>query len=413
MGTGITAPGDGITATEGETEGEDADDTMGGTGPKLDSGNNGGPLGAVGYIWIANSAEGTVSKINTETLEEEGRYLTREDGAGDPSRTSVSLTGNVAVANRAGGVVKIYGALDDCQDLDGNGTIDTSTGPEDVKAWPDECVAWYTPMEYQSQRAIAWTGGDNNPEGGVTNEKIWVSGDNPGDAPVVDIMLMNGDDGTVEDLVTVNLSEQGPMGFPYRAYGGAVDAEGNFWFSSLGHPANIIRVSRTDFTDRQWLKPDWSYGITVDRKGRVWTCEVNVARFDPATETWEARYHTEVGLADLTEFEPGGCMVDANDIIWVPARIGEEAYGIAGVNADTLEGVALYELPGHVHGVSIDFDGLVWGVSGVWGGGSQGTDAYRVNPSTGDFETFTGLNGAYTYSDMTGFALNAATNPVG
>ncbi|HVH98128.1 MAG TPA: hypothetical protein VM869_05450, partial [Enhygromyxa sp.] len=31
------------------------------------------------YIWVANSAEGTLSKINTQTLEEEGRYITRPD----------------------------------------------------------------------------------------------------------------------------------------------------------------------------------------------------------------------------------------------------------------------------------------------------------------------------------------------
>ena len=49
-------------------------------------------------IWVANSPEATVSKINTQTMEEEGRYLTRGDAFGNPSRTSVSLSGNVAVA---------------------------------------------------------------------------------------------------------------------------------------------------------------------------------------------------------------------------------------------------------------------------------------------------------------------------
>ena len=61
------------------------------------------------YVWIANSTEGTVSKINTRTGIEEGRYLTRADGAGNPSRTSVSVDGSAAaVANRHGGVVKIW-----------------------------------------------------------------------------------------------------------------------------------------------------------------------------------------------------------------------------------------------------------------------------------------------------------------
>lgn len=394
---------------EGETEQGDAD----GTGGKLDVGNGGGgPFGAIGYIWIANSAEGTVSKINTETLVEEGRFLTREDGQGDPSRTSVSLRGNVAVANRAGGVTKIYGRESDCEDANGNGVIDTSTGANDVKPWPDECVAWHVPMEYGSQRAIAWTQGDGDPDAGqVANEKVWVSGENEGE-PGVDIMLIDGDTGIVEDMVTVQLDNDGPQGYPYRAYGGAVDREGNFWFSPLGGPSVVARVNRADLSVDQWPKDHWSYGITVDREGRVWTCEVFVARFDPAAGTWDMRYHTEVGLADLTEFEPGGCMVDADGIIWSAARVGEEGFGIAGVDGDTLEGVALYELPNHIHGISIDFQNNVWAVSGVWGGGASGTNAFRVDPDTGEYETVDGLNGAYTYSDMTGFALNQTTQPV-
>ena len=54
------------------------------------------------YIWVANSTQSTISKINTETLVEEGRYYTKPNLAGSPSRTSVSLTGNVATANRNG-----------------------------------------------------------------------------------------------------------------------------------------------------------------------------------------------------------------------------------------------------------------------------------------------------------------------
>jgi hypothetical protein len=66
------------------------------------------------YIWIANSSQSTVSKINTRTMVEEGRYLTR-DTPGNPSRTSVSVDGRaVAVANRFGGVVKIWTRPEDC-----------------------------------------------------------------------------------------------------------------------------------------------------------------------------------------------------------------------------------------------------------------------------------------------------------
>jgi hypothetical protein len=55
-----------------------------------------------------------------------------------------------------------------------------------------------------------------------------------------------------------------------------------------------------------------------------------------------------------------------------------------------------YPVPQYVHGISIDFYGYVWGVS-------MGAQAYRVDhEQDGPFQTFDGLVGAYTYSDMTG-----------
>lgn len=52
-----------------------------------------------------------------------------------------------------------------------------------------------------------------------------------------------------------------------------------------------------------------------------------------------------------------------------------------------------------MHGVSIDFYGYVWGVR-------FGQSAYRVDKDDLSFETFVGLVGPYTYSDMTGWALS-------
>mgnify|MGYP000028157515 CR=1 FL=1 len=71
-----------VSATMGSAEGP-ADDTQG--SPKFDVGSpdGGADCGDMGdgmthsYIWIANSAQGTVSKINTQTLVEEGRYAVR------------------------------------------------------------------------------------------------------------------------------------------------------------------------------------------------------------------------------------------------------------------------------------------------------------------------------------------------
>src|SRR5262245_1393261 len=49
----------------------------------------GGKTPEFSYIWVANAGQSTISKINTQTMVEEGRYITRPDSAGNPSRTSV------------------------------------------------------------------------------------------------------------------------------------------------------------------------------------------------------------------------------------------------------------------------------------------------------------------------------------
>ena len=78
------------------------------------------------HIWIANSGENTVSKLSTDTGQEEGRYR-MPDGCGDPSRTTVDIEGNVWVGCRAGGsIVRIAAAERSCRDANNNGSIETS-----------------------------------------------------------------------------------------------------------------------------------------------------------------------------------------------------------------------------------------------------------------------------------------------
>jgi cysteine-rich repeat protein len=109
-------------------------------------------------IWIANSGEGTISKIDTQTLQEIGRYCTAPGCKSDPSRTTVGLSGDAVVANRAKtgtpSAARIATDEINCIDRNGNGVIDTWKGSGPVPAqfqWkagqpfsPDECVLWWT-----------------------------------------------------------------------------------------------------------------------------------------------------------------------------------------------------------------------------------------------------------------------------
>jgi len=324
------------------------------------------------YIWIANSSQNTISKINTETLVEEGRYYTRPDMQGSPSRTSVSLTGNVAVANRSGGLTKFYANHDDCNG--GN----TSSGPNDVKAWGDEdCMAWHTPMAYQSQRPVAWTQGVFDKAAcAIEDEKVWTSGSPDGNS--MEVVLVDGDTGIIEEIIPV----PGVNAGFYGIYGAAVASAGNFWGSQLGG-GTLVHVNLQTFDLQTWPTPAGGYGMTVDQDGYVWTCSFQAGRFDPQTETWQ---QANVG-------GNGGCMPDGGDILWLANN------PLVGINRMTLAVEYSIPLPEYVHGVSVDYQGYVWGVS-------MSSNAYRIDPATGNFDTVGGLIGPYTYSDMTGFALN-------
>ena len=79
--------------------------------------------------------------------------------------------------------------------------------------------------------------------------------------------------------------------------------------------------------------------------------------------------------------------------------------GVVGVNRDTLQVEKMWPAGG-AYGISIDFEGYVWAVA-------FGTTASKIDPDTGEFWTYNGLVGAYTYSDMTGFALSNVGTPSG
>ena len=386
-----------VTVSASASAGESSEDDDGESGPppiKLDvhavpdipgladcEGDGGGKGGGgepdFSFIWIANSTQGTVSKINTQTMEEEGRYIVRPDSNGNPSRTSVSLNGDVAVANRAGGLTKIFAYEENCPEP-GN----TSTGGDDIVAWPDGCIAWHTPMAYPSQRPVAWAPGVYDPTDCTwKEEKVWTSG-TVGNG--VEVLLVDGETGVIEQTIPVPEVPNDGFGI----YGGAVDADGNFWGTQLGGGV-MVRVDRDDFEYETWPANYGGYGMTVDENGRVWQCSSQVTRFDYASETFE----TNIAGGS------GGCMADGNGLIWLASS------SLVAVDIETLDVVQTIALPNYVHGVSVDFYGYVWGVTQLQ------PFAYRVDPATEEIETFTGLVGPYTYSDMTGWALSNVVGP--
>jgi hypothetical protein len=356
------------------------------------------------YLWVANTAEHTVSKIDTRSLEEKGRYMTRPDGAGNPSRTSVSIDGRaMVVANRHGGVTKVWARPQFCA----NDGANTSTGADDVKAWgDDDCVAWHAPFDgFTTQRPVQWTPGTlNETTCEYYDQKVWTVAGQGGSAGTcgtgpVSVFLLDGDDGEIEEQDTLNdvacsaqalYNNLGP-------YGAAVDFDGNLYFHVFDSPT-LVRVDIDTFEHEKFTMPHNGYGILVDNGGKVWiNRSFNVgmiSRFDPDTKTFKS---ADVG-------GKGGIAQDHDGRIWTAN--GND--GIAALDRETLALGPEVIIPGNnpVKGVSVDIDGYIWGIK------KNQDVAYRVDPDSYELEGYQGLNKPYTYSDMTGGALaNNTCNP--
>ncbi len=401
------------TLDEEGSSGGDLLDVGGGPGsadPTAGGGDCPGSGGMVGeensLIWIANSPEGTVSKIDTRTGQELARYFSGpSEGADDPSRTSVNLAGDVAVTNRSGSVTKIASTPEACVDQNGDGVIQTSTSADDVLAWgEDECVLWHLELPSDGNnnhgpRPTAWDGGATSLGGGCgkLDELLWLgfwdAGANAGEFRRID-----GKSGIVLDVVSI--PDWNTTGSDYGPYGGAVDGTGSLW--AIGHMQGLVRIDSTTLEVERWDTPEGAapYGIAIDASGRPWTAgwDGMITRFDPTTELFEV-------LSTTNNRRMRGLQVDREGVVWIAAN---NPCGAISVDVDSFqlldEGIELPDCNTPV-GVSIDVDGQVWLPD------RDADRAFKLDPNTLQTTTTLGLVGPYTYSDMTGAGLGLVVNP--
>jgi hypothetical protein len=334
-----------------------------------------------------------VSKIDTQTLQEVGRYRVRPQGGGEPSRTSVNLRGDVVIGSRLGGVTKIWARPEDCADTNGTPGIQTSQGKNDVLQWgEEECIAWYADYNFLSERAVAWTTGTLNEQTCTFEDpKVWVGATS--DAVNLRIFRLDGDDGSLDGMVDI----PGTTGYMERSpYGAAVDAENDVWMVNGYCDGTLIQVHEDFSYETVVLPPEvCAYGIAVDSLGYVWIggYQTYTGRYDPVMKTW-----------DLVQAQGLGIQEDAAGRLWLGAY-GQN--GVYEIDGDTLTVTSYTPVPttGQSKGISVDFYGYVWIVS------DAGTTAVRMDPVTKAIQTYAGLNNPYSYSDMTGWGLKNAVIP--
>lgn len=396
------------------------------------------------YVNIAASARGTMVRIDVDTGEVVGEWLSAPNGRGrDPSRTTVDRLGNTWFSNRAeatdvdgdgdpdGSITRVgvvvggtrsdaTGAPDPsgaylaapfayntCVDRDGDGLIATSRGLGDIRPWTnaggvdndggvataaDECLINYTRVNGSNTRTVAvdanndvWTGGSDNDHERVSG----VTGD-----PVA---------GT-------------EINFGCGGYGGLVDQAGTLWSARFG--ANLLRYEPGTGTGTCLNTSHGDYGLGIDpATGHIWHTTVGgsrVVELDPATGAVLGSYPHGNAYAQ-------GVAVDGEGNVWVAHSITASQTTVGHLRTDGTF-VGNVTLPGGAGptGVAVDGNGKIWVAN-------RDTDnAMRIDPDAGpvggggfpvgavDLTVDLGPGSApYNYSDMTGAVLGEVTAPVG
>lgn len=356
------------------------------------------------FIWVANSSQGSVSRFDTRTGVEVGRYRTGPESLGarlNPSRTSVAGDGSAWVANRSNRDANtpssvVHVMLEGFVDRNGNGVMDTSSDSnQNGKIDLNEMLPWDAnndglPDDERIAISIG-VGRDRNNTNQVlnntiaralaidANDNVWVG-------------LYNQQQYEVYDGVTGNLLKIVPVtGTPY---GAVIDGNGLLWGATNGN--NITRVDTNTLTAVPNITNVNNYGITASSDGAIWTAGYGssvLTRIEPITLA--TTNYTASGFGAFR-----GVGVDDKNNVWVATN---SPNGIVRFHFDsdmkTLLSTQGVTINGTATAAVVDADGFVWTTT-------QNTNLlYKIDP-----ETLSVVPGwpiasgpePYNYSDMTG-----------
>ncbi len=350
-------------------------------------------------IWVPNSNETTVSKVDTASGGELARYRVGPEGThGDPSRTTMDLWGNAYVANRNTGTVVKMGFLEKngCFDRNGNGTIETSsdvdgdgmiTGDE-LLAWgQDECVLFevvlatedegpFTPGAYPGPYPFGhWDPGTRSIALDRLNN-VWL-----GVYGTRMFYYIDGDTGEILRKVDVSSVNHTP-------YGAVMDANGILW--SSGQSQNhVLRLDPSDDSFEVVALPHFVYGLGIDDDNHLFV--------SGWTDSKLSRINILNGEIEWTHdgvYGSRGVAVTNDGDVWV----ADSSPGTVTRWSNDGEVKATIAVGNTPTGVAVDAEGKVWVVNNG--------DAYikRIDPATNEIDLEKEIPGTfhYGYSDMTG-----------
>jgi len=327
---------------------------------------------AMPYIWIANTADNQVVKIDTTTGQRFGPYDAR---GWSPSRTSVALDGSVWVGNRG-----CEHVLEDCDggnpthgnavhlDVDGNLICRADISSHEI------AVRAVTQDKQGNAWLGAWDGGKIYKVSGTEVE--------PGNPPRCKI------------LQEVDLEGS-------QAYGAAVDGTGHLWIATMNFgPVLKIDTATGAIAKKVDMKGVATYGIAIDRRDNPWfgvfsDREGGAIKID--TSTYEVTRYKQPGIDSWTR----GVAVDLNGDVWVA---NYHANSVSKLRASDGQRLGTFGVGTGPLGIGVDRDGNIWAVN------LDGNSATKLSPGGQVLDTYETGNTPYSYSDMTGVQLQSITH---
>ena len=371
------------------------------------------------FIWVPNTNLGTISKVDTRTGNETGRYRVNSNPShgGNPSRTTVDLKGDVWVGTRQAGTVVKIGNYDSghCLDRNGDGTIQTSrdtnndgniTDKELLDWGKDECVLYevvlisgkegtFVPGTYTGSYDTNYVG--TAPRGLAidANNNLWA-----GTYATSKYFYIDGATGQIKNIIDVS-----PWG--HWAYGAVIDKKGILWSAKLRD--HVLGINTSNLTDIKKISINNTYGLCLDYSGHLFTAgylnsgnsrlvKVDINNTNPAV-MWDILARTVRGVVSTRD-----------NNIWVAGINGTGTYNSVSRydnNGNLIKTISGFKDPS---GVAVDQTGKVW-VTNI---GSN--HIYRIDPATNTIDLtkdIIGSGGHYTYSDMTGFIAQTITTTIG
>ena len=358
------------------------------------------------FLWVPNTADGTVSKIDVVTGAEVGRYRTGPERNLGPSAVVVDLDGSCWVGNlRAGTVTKIgLDEADRCVDRDGDGEIRTSTdGDGDGDVTGDEVLAWGEDECALHEVALiegseaTYLPGDSHGYENNGLDALAIDARNRLWAGVYDSRLLYGiDSRSGEILDTFDLAAVGA-----RPSAAVVTRDGAVWVASW--PDTFL--ARLDPTTREIETVALDHGglgLALGDAGRLYVTgftDAAVSRVDTSTLATE--------WSILAPWQASGGATTADGDLWVaaPGSNVVSRYSAGGFLEDQIQ-----FMNGPVH-LAVDSSGMVW-VVGTLAGGL----VVRLNPLVGIADLQKELvdaSGHDAAGDMTGIVARSITTRYG